>query len=611
MLTLEDISNTSDNKYEKYYYFTESLIKKKNRQNVLVFSTSPWWINYVYFIILMIYKKNYVIHFFWSDTSEFDNIDKNLWKAYYNKLKTISSSSFNFLFFKILKNKIKNKKNIFIYDISNFFRSAEKINIDEYKDIDEKSEFDFIYFYRTYFDKKNSNHLIKLKHRKKIRKQIYKTTIYLINELKPNFAITNGAFYGENGSFYDACKNSKIDISVVESNLRSLNNKKCLHSIWNYTPLRFNNKWVNEYWHKFIEMNYYSFDQDYNEKLIAQIKDPKLSFMQVDYGKETLPNYILSSKNYKILIPTSYSTEIFRRQRHACFKTQELWLEETLKYLEEFDNLTVVIKLHPIAGDVGKNPSEDPLNVNVTQNAIRNIAYKYQSKQKDKYKIFDVDSEYNFYDIVEKFDLLITYSSMTSMEAPLYSVPVLSVNSDQHFTKKGFTYDVLQREKYYEQIYNFIHFKKKIEKSHVLNSQKYFYFYHRFLPNNFPIHVALPRYGIQNDHFYLDELYNLANILNGTFTSILKITNKSLEINLNHYKEMLDIFFTYMSLSSKSKNNDILLRIGDLDSVDNIYFEKYKDELSKQYKKNFDFLIEELNIEGYNSASSKLKQLIY
>ena len=122
---------------------------------------------------------------------------------------------------------------------------------------------------------------------------------------------------------------------------------------------------------------------------------------------------------------------------------------------------------------------------------------------------------------------------MTSMEAPLYGVPVLTVNASQHFTNKNFTFDANSYDEFIILLKKLISGELKLDKLKQNEANRYFYFYHKFLPNNFPIHVALPRYSITEDNYYLDRIINLANILNGTIASILKITENNLKLIFN------------------------------------------------------------------------------
>ena len=130
---------------------------------------------------------------------------KSEWKEYYEKLNKRSKKNLRFLKLIQFYNNINNKKNFFIHNISDFYKYHDNNKID-YEDLVKKSEYDFIYFYRLYFDKKNPLHLEKYNQRMSIRKKIFKTTLFLIDFLQPDLAITNGGYYGENGSFYDACK---------------------------------------------------------------------------------------------------------------------------------------------------------------------------------------------------------------------------------------------------------------------------------------------------------------------------------------------------------------------------------------------------------------------
>ena len=67
MLSLEEID-----------YFTSKIHvpKYKIKKKIIFFCTSPWWINYMYFIANILSKSGHSIYFFWTDKSEFDNIKK-------------------------------------------------------------------------------------------------------------------------------------------------------------------------------------------------------------------------------------------------------------------------------------------------------------------------------------------------------------------------------------------------------------------------------------------------------------------------------------------------------------------------------------------------------
>ena len=131
------------------------------------------------------------------------------------------------------------------------------------------------------------------------------------------------------------------------------------------------------------------------------------------YGLEIFPLsiFIMSiGLPFNILITTSYSSEGYKRSRNKLFISQREWLSYTVKYiLNNFKNIKIFIKLHPIAGDAKKKPTEDPLNLNISQDDIRSESLKLKKNYKSKIVILDVESGINFYDIIKKMHLILFF----------------------------------------------------------------------------------------------------------------------------------------------------------------------------------------------------------
>ena len=594
MLDLEYIKKLQFD-FPKLNFF--SLKKKK----VLIFCISPWWINYIILISKLIKFQCKEIIILYSLKSEFDNIKLDEYKEYYSDLQKYCKDI-----------NIKNKL---------YLSNIKFINIDEfeinkqyvYKDYKALGLYDAINFDKKIsyiYDRNNFN----VKSRIEIRKKYYNLFISFIRKYKPDVGFTNSGWWSLNGAFFDACKYENINASIIEANLRTYDKSKSLFLRWNYSPLAFNKEWVKQDWKNFKKNKIDRSDlYKENEFFLQKVKVPGgvAGAMQLDQPNPNLVNEIIKSKDKKfnILITTSYSSEGYKRSINKLFISQREWLSYTVKYiLNNFKNIKIFIKLHPIAGDAKKKPTEDPLNLNISQDDIRSESFKLKKNYKSKIVILDVESGINFYDIVKKMHLLLTYTSMTAMEAPLFRVPVILPNTNQHFQGKNFTNDAISLSEYKKIISDFVMRKQKFTEDQFHNANEYFYFYHNILPLKFPYNVAMGNYGLVDKKAF--NFLSLESILGGYFYSIFLFVNKKDELQKDLPEKLLSYFFKKINFNKALKDRNYAKTIlGNLSSLKKNQIQIFSKNEINIFFDNFKMIEKILNKHNFKIEKEILKKL--
>ena len=297
------------------------VLKFNSKKKIVFFCTSPWWINYMYYIASVLSKSGCKVYFYWTNSSEFDNLKLKEWKKYYNNLK-------------------KHKNNFFpIYQLDKEKAKKSKLSNKEIQNL----YTDCYYFYKKkrYLNEKNNFFL----NRKNIFLNSKIKSYKVIKNIRPDHCIIHGGEYGETRAFLTAARENKIDCCVIESFTRNISNP--IRYLWNFPTLKTDGNNVKKSWNRYKK--YYqklNFPEKSNFDRIKKITNHQSSFQIIQTFRKTeskLLHHIKKNKLKKILITTSYNFESHNRLKNNFFLNQNIWFKNLMDRLAKYNNIYVYL----------------------------------------------------------------------------------------------------------------------------------------------------------------------------------------------------------------------------------------------------------------------------
>ncbi|GAK58246.1 capsule polysaccharide biosynthesis protein [Candidatus Vecturithrix granuli] len=189
--------------------------------------------------------------------------------------------------------------------------------------------------------------------------------------------------------------------------------------------------------------------------------------------------------------------------RGAVFSDMTSWVVETIRWGIEHSDMQLLIRCHP--AEVRRKSQ--------TREKIADVIRSVFPELPSYIKIIPAESDLSTYTLSELIDVAIVYSSKIGLEFAARGIPVI-VAGEAFYRGKGFTYDPLTKEEYFEQISE-VNAQKQHKQTHgtammpslqatdLALKYAYHYFFRR--------HITLPYFadhGVGNPitHFTLDDL---------------------------------------------------------------------------------------------------------
>lgn len=120
----------------------------------------------------------------------------------------------------------------------------------------------------------------------------------------------------------------------------------------------------------------------------------------------------------------------------SIFQDQFEWISETINWFSSHSNRSLIIKVHPAEEIIG-----------TAQSVLSFINSEFKVLPTN-IKIISPRSEINTYDLFNIVDYGIVYTSTAGLEMAMYGIPTI-VAAETHYKRKGFTYDVKDKENYF------------------------------------------------------------------------------------------------------------------------------------------------------------------
>ena len=136
-----------------------------------------------------------------------------------------------------------------------------------------------------------------------------------------------------------------------------------------------------------------------------------------------------------ILLATNVLGDSLTLGRQVFSKSMAEWIEKTVCYFAERQDVQLVIRVHP-----GEVLTHGTSMVDVIKAALGDIP--------DHFRLIEPDEKINTYDILDITDLGLVYSTTVGLEMSMRGIPVI-VAGQTHYRNRGFTNDPTTWEMYF------------------------------------------------------------------------------------------------------------------------------------------------------------------
>ncbi len=164
----------------------------------------------------------------------------------------------------------------------------------------------------------------------------------------------------------------------------------------------------------------------------------------------------------------------------TIFPSMRDWLIETVRYLLDQTQLTVVVRVHP--GEM--------LHYSGREKSVTNLAAAGLSSH-PRLRVIGPEEKINTYPLMQRCRAGVVFSSTAGVEMAMLGRPVL-VGSKIYYADQGFTYDSVDRESYFRALSNAASKDISSERSRELAqaAQLYYYLLHFVLQQPYPYDKA-------------------------------------------------------------------------------------------------------------------------
>jgi hypothetical protein len=178
-----------------------------------------------------------------------------------------------------------------------------------------------------------------------------------------------------------------------------------------------------------------------------------------------------------VLLPTNVLGDSLTLGRHIFSESMTEWLERTIEYFSQRDDVQFVIRVHP-GEQIGWGPS------------VYDILSEKFPELPENIRLLPPGAEINTYDLVNTADIGLVFTTTVGMEMAMSGLPVI-VTGDTHYRGKRFTLDADSWESYFEVLDAALQNPEKFQPTREQVDAAWTYAYRFFFeyPQPFPWHV--------------------------------------------------------------------------------------------------------------------------
>lgn len=155
-------------------------------------------------------------------------------------------------------------------------------------------------------------------------------------------------------------------------------------------------------------------------------------------GGELIKNKLNLDDRPVILLATNVLGDSLTLGRQVFSKTMAEWIEETLRYFVDRQDVQLVIRVHP-----GEVLTRGASIIEVVKAVLPEIP--------SHIRLIEPEEKINTYDILDIADLGLVYSTTVGLEMAMRGVPVI-VAGQTHYRNRGFTNDPVTWEMYFSML---------------------------------------------------------------------------------------------------------------------------------------------------------------
>ena len=203
-------------------------------------------------------------------------------------------------------------------------------------------------------------------------------------------------------------------------------------------------------------------------------KEGDTAFYEFSNGNKDLEKKFEIEKydsNYFIFPNVPWDRSILFLDEKVAFKDVYKWISYTIELFKKQKNKQLVIKIHPAESKTNKS-----------EKTMLDYILEKHKKLPNNIKIIPPDTDISPYSFFKMMDVGIVCNGTIGLEMAVQNIPVI-VTGNVHYSKKGFTHDVVSPEEYLKKIENNIlplNNQQKLAKIYA-----YFFFIKSFIPRKF------------------------------------------------------------------------------------------------------------------------------
>jgi len=178
-----------------------------------------------------------------------------------------------------------------------------------------------------------------------------------------------------------------------------------------------------------------------------------------------------------VLLPANVLGDSLTLGRHIFSNSMTEWLERTINYFLERDDIQFVIRVHP-GEQIGWGPS------------VYDILGEKFPELPEHIHLLPADAQVNTYDLVNTADVGLVFTTTVGMEMAMSGLPVI-VTGQTHYRNKGFTLDAESWDAYFEILDRILDSPQEYRPSREQVEMAWTYAYRFFFeyPQPFPWHI--------------------------------------------------------------------------------------------------------------------------
>ncbi|MCB2213813.1 hypothetical protein KQH50_00305 [bacterium] len=178
-----------------------------------------------------------------------------------------------------------------------------------------------------------------------------------------------------------------------------------------------------------------------------------------------------------VLLATNVLGDSLTLGRQTFSETMAEWIERTVTYFAERDDVQLVIRVHP-----GETLTHGTSMVDVVRAALGEIPAHIH--------LVGPEEKVNTYDVVDAADLGLVYTTTVGLEMALRGIPVV-VAGQTHYRNRGFTHDPDTWDAYFDSLESLLGDLKaaRLTQEQVELAWRYAYLFFFTFPKPFPWHL--------------------------------------------------------------------------------------------------------------------------